>query len=110
MTRRVKALSAAMILVALAAALYLRWSAGLYSRWARQWETPTMRAYHMCAKCAGLKPAEVDRLIDANKHRTLTREQSSELFIDQFDDEADAEYCTPCTEAILDACESEDQP
>ncbi len=47
----------------------------------------------------------MDDLINTNKHSTLTREQSLALFRDQFDDEADAKFCEPCTEAVLDAAD-----
>ena len=107
MTRRKRiAMSAAMILVALAVALYLRWSAGLYPRWAKQCETPTMRAYNMCARCAGLRPDEVDGLIDTGRTAPGTREDKLRLFSDQFDDPVDAKLCAPCTEAILDAADT----
>ena len=102
MTHRVKVvLSAAAIPVVLAV--------GLSPIFYRPFETPTQRAYRLCRQCSDLEPDEVDGLIDANKHSTLTREQSLELFRDQFDDEDDATFCDPCTTAILDAVESEDQ-
>ena len=90
MTNRVKAaLSAVMIPVAFAAGWYLRWT--------RPWETSTDRAYRLCRLCSDLSRDEVNWLIDANTRSTLTREQSLSLFQDQFDNEADATSCAPCT-------------
>ncbi len=41
---------------------------------ARPCESPVERAYRQCSEC-GLTDNEVDWLIDANRHSTLTREQ-----------------------------------
>ncbi len=56
----------------------------------------------MCGEY-GLEPGEVDWLIDANRHSTLTREQSLELFYATFEDRRDAELCPPCVEVVLTA-------
>ena len=103
MNRRVKvALSAAAIPIAVVV--------GLNTIYYRPFESPTQRAYRLCGEC-GWARNEIDWLIDANRYSTLTREQSLELFRDQFDDEMDAEYCAPCTTAILDAADAEvEQP
>ena len=37
----------------------------------RPWESPTEWAYRLCGEC-GLTSDEVDRLIDVNRHSTLT--------------------------------------
>ena len=98
MTRRVKvALSAAMIPIALAVGLWLRWS--------RPWESPTLRAYRVCAECADFSPDEVDHQIATVRSAPGTRADKLRLFLVQFDDPADAEDCVPCTEAVLDAAE-----
>ena len=98
MNHRVKvALSAAAIPIVL---LF-----GLSTIFYRPWESATQRAYRLCYRCSDLEPDEVDDLIDANIHSTLTREQSMALFQDQFDDEADAEFCASCVEAVLDAAD-----
>ena len=98
MTRRVKTiLSAALIPIAVAAGLCLRWS--------RPWESPTQRAYRLCRQCSDLGPAEVDDLVETVRMAPGTRADKLRLFVDQFDDEADATYCEPCTEAVLDAAD-----
>ena len=103
MTRRVKvALSAAMLPIAVIV--------GVNTIFYRPFKSPTQRAYRLCRECADLSPAEVDDQINMVRSETGTREDKLRLFYDQFDDRADAEYCEPCAEAILDASESKDQP
>ena len=69
---------------------------------ARPWESLTELAYRLCGEC-GLTTDEVDWLIDANRHSTLSRGHSLELFYATFENRRDAELCEPCTEAVLDA-------
>ena len=98
MTRRVKvALSAAAIPVVLAA--------GLSPIFYKPFKSPTGLAYQLCAECADLSPAEVDDQINAVRSAPGTREDKLRLFLDQFDDPADAEDCARCAEAVLDASE-----
>ena len=69
-----------------------------------------MHAYRVCAECADLEPAEVDRQNDTVRSAPGTREDKLLLFREQFDDPANAEACEPCTEAILDAADRMNQP
>ena len=98
MTRRVKvALSAAAIPVAVAA--------GLSTVFYRPYETSLERAYRLCAECSDLEPAEVDGLINTVRTAPGTRADKLRMFVDQFESATVAEYCTPCTTAILDAAD-----
>ena len=70
--------------------------------WRRPWESDTQRAHRLCEGC-GLGPGDVGGLIDNVRHSTLTREENLDLFYGTFEDQADAEACVPCAEAVLDA-------
>lgn len=83
--------------------------AGLWLRRSRTSESPTLRAYRVCAACADLSRGEVDRQIDTVRSASGTRADKMWLFRQQFDDPADAEWCEPCAEAVLDASESENR-
>lgn len=78
---------------------------GLGSSPYRPWESPTLRAYRVCAENADLPPAEVDRQIDTVRSAPGTREAKLRIFRDQFADPADAEACEPCASALLGAVE-----
>ena len=83
--------------------------AGVWLRVVRPWETLTERAHRLCGEC-GLTPDEVDGLIEEFSHPTLRREQAMELFYAMFKDQADAEVCEPCANAVLDAADEMRRP
>ena len=59
----------------------------------------------MCAECADLEPDEVDELIATVRSAPGTRADKLRLFIGQFDDPRNAEYCEPCAKAVLDTAD-----
>lgn len=98
MTHRVRVvLSVALLPVALIV--------GVNTIFYRPFESPRQRAYRLCLACADLEPVEVDDQIIKARSAPGTREHQLRLFVELFDDPADAKACTPCTEAVLDAAE-----
>ena len=71
---------------------------------ARPFESKRDKALRLCGEC-GLDVAEIDGLIDGSRHSTLTRAENLALFRDQFEREADADFCADCAVAVMDAAE-----
>ena len=82
----------------------LTFGVSVWTIFARPFETLRSKAQWLCSEC-GLDVAEIDTLIDGSRHTTLTRAENLALFREQFEREADADFCEDCALAVLDAGE-----
>ena len=87
---------------ALACLFLLTFAGGLWIVFARPFESPRDRALQLCGGC-GLDVSEIDWLIDSSRHTTLTRDENLALFREQYEREADADFCEDCAVAVLNA-------
>ena len=69
---------------------------------ARPFESPRGKALRLCGDC-GLAVDEIDWLIDGMRHTTLTRAENLALFREQFERQADADFCQDCAVAVMEA-------
>ncbi len=67
-------------------------------------ESPRDGAHRLCGEC-GLSVADVDGLIEASRHTTLTRAENLARFRAQYERPADADFCEDCAVAVLGAAE-----